>query len=132
MITATERLDVVLDDDTLGRAVTMGMLQRERLGSIEAISFAYDRDYLAQRNGVAIDPQLRHSPRAEACAHGAGSAQGDHRREARVNDPGLRHLGSIRIRMPSHRFVSLATARTNPSGYSLAGPDRAHHLHYTR
>jgi serine/threonine-protein kinase HipA len=61
-VTATERLDVVLDDGVLGPAVTVGMLQRERRGSAEAISFAYDRDYLAQRRGVAIDPELHLLP----------------------------------------------------------------------
>lgn len=62
MTTTTERLEVVLDDVTLGPAVAVGVLQREHRGSAEATSFAYDRDYLAQRHGVAIDPELHLVP----------------------------------------------------------------------
>jgi serine/threonine-protein kinase HipA len=53
-----ETLEVVLDDATLGPAVTVGALQRERRGTSEAISFAYHRDYLEQRHALALAPQL--------------------------------------------------------------------------
>jgi hypothetical protein len=62
MNATTERLDVVLDDITLGPAMTVGALQRERRGSADAISFAYDRDYLARPHSVAIDPELHLLP----------------------------------------------------------------------
>ena len=54
----TTVLDVVLDDATLGPAQAVGCLRRERHGDNEAISFEYRRDYLEQRDSVAIAPDL--------------------------------------------------------------------------
>lgn len=54
----TTVLDVVLDDATLGPAQAIGSLRCERHGSNEAIAFEYRRDYLEQRQSVAIAPDL--------------------------------------------------------------------------
>lgn len=43
----SERVDVVLDDDSFGPLVELGSLYRESSRAGEVISFAYDDDYLA-------------------------------------------------------------------------------------
>jgi serine/threonine-protein kinase HipA len=62
-----ERLDVVLDDDSLGPTTMVGTLLRERGRSGEVISFEYDADYLTLPWSVELDPELplhrgRHHP----------------------------------------------------------------------
>lgn len=62
-----ERLDVVLDDDSLGPTTKVGTLLREHGRSGEVISFEYDDDYLALAWSLEIDPELplhrgRHHP----------------------------------------------------------------------
>jgi serine/threonine-protein kinase HipA len=62
-----ERLDVVLDDDSLGPTTKVGTLLREHGRSGEVISFEYDDDYLALPWSLEIDPELplhrgRHHP----------------------------------------------------------------------
>lgn len=53
-----ETLDIVLDDASLGPATTIGVLQCDKRGTSEIISFEYHPDYLASRHAIAIDPQL--------------------------------------------------------------------------
>jgi serine/threonine-protein kinase HipA len=62
-----ERMDVVLDDDSLGPTTKVGTLLREHGRSSEVISFEYDDDYLALAWSLEIDPELplhrgRHHP----------------------------------------------------------------------
>ncbi|MFO7567410.1 MAG: type II toxin-antitoxin system HipA family toxin [Enhygromyxa sp.] len=58
----SERVDVVLDDASLGPTTKIGTLHRERGRSAEVISFAYEDDYLALPGAVAIDPELQLHP----------------------------------------------------------------------
>lgn len=54
-----EQLHVVLDDDALAAAQTVvGTLHCDRNRGREAVSFAYDRGYLADPRHVEIDPEL--------------------------------------------------------------------------
>jgi serine/threonine-protein kinase HipA len=62
-----ERLDLVLDDDSLGPTTKVGTLLREHGRSGEVISFEYDDHYLALPWSLEIDPELplhrgRHHP----------------------------------------------------------------------
>jgi serine/threonine-protein kinase HipA len=53
-----ERLDIVLDDDSLGPTTKVGTLLREHSRSGEVISFEYDDDYLSLPWSLEIDPEL--------------------------------------------------------------------------
>jgi hypothetical protein len=63
-----ERLDVLLDDDSLGLGPTtkVGLLSCERGRTGEVISFEYDDEYLALPRSVQIDPELPLCPVASA------------------------------------------------------------------
>lgn len=55
---ASEMLDVVLGDATLGPTAVVGSLRCERRGSTDVVSFEYGGDYLGTKRAIAIDPQL--------------------------------------------------------------------------
>lgn len=53
-----QRLDVVLDDASLGGPVQIGTLYRDQHRAHDVISFEYTATYLARHDAIAIDPQL--------------------------------------------------------------------------